>query len=478
MVQLLDHVPRTRETRFATCRASSFATTGPIDVHPRVLIRSVSAVEMRHATFEMDLQLGFEWQDPEFVKLMATDAWQAIAEKDGWQHHMANTSWNPGIYIQNLASSHKMEVWYSVSNQFVTLNCRLVGTFKTRYFLQDYPFNFQVLSVRFASSFDVSMVRFIRDPQRARKGPDKLILRGFILEDWMLQPLVLVRRGKSAAEDSATGLSYDELRCEVMLRHRPEFTLWHIGLVDLSLVVVALSVLAMPVEDPEDRMNWSLTILLAGVAFKLVVAEKLPATPYLTLLHKYMDCGFSVLVIVTLSTPLKAYAHSSSLGVVIDVLTALYAVAYNAYFVYASIVASGRFLRARNGYIEKSDKAAKPMLMPPDTPGNWRRATSEEESQHLVRSVDKLGDRHTASISSVNIFASLGKTVSLGYVGGSSSGDVAAEAPAEAPAVADGDAPSERPRPSRTIVRLEPPRPHSTAQSGYDRLNAEEPPSC
>ena len=271
-------------TRYGRERKENFPN-GPITIHPRVHMRSISKADVKQQNFECDVQMSFEWHDPEYAAYTTTKEFKDREEKDGQQEALIATSWHPAISFQNVEHAESKEVWFWVAGEFVTLNCRIKGTFKHLYFLREYPFHFTDPTVRVSTTYDEQKVHFVRDAERPNKGPDKLSLRGFILEEWALQPMMQVLRKTSAAEDSVTGLRYDEVRAQIILRYRPEFTLWHVVLMELSLVVVALSLLTVPVKFGQDRMSWHLTILLAGVAFKLVVAEKLPATPYLTLLH-------------------------------------------------------------------------------------------------------------------------------------------------------------------------------------------------
>ena len=285
-------------SRYRLRESNSFGD-GPIRVHARAHTRTISAIDQKLGTFDMDIQLGFEWYDPKLIKATTAEEWQKAAQVQGWNTQMMQTAWHPGITLQNLLRVQKeTEVWYSTKNDFVTLNCRIVGTFSNRFKLHDFPFDFQFLAVRLSSAFDVSQVIFVKNAERQGKAPDLMKLRGFLFEEWVLQPYVYVRSQASDPCDSNTGTSYAELRIEAMVRRRPEFHLLQVVVISFSLVAIALCLFTTLVENPTDRVDWMVTLLLTGVAFKLVVADKLPPTAYLTMLHKYMECGFCVLFVV------------------------------------------------------------------------------------------------------------------------------------------------------------------------------------
>ena len=71
--------------------------------------------------------------------------------------------------------------------------------------------------------------------------------------------------------------------------------------------------LLVPPEDFADRMAMSLTLLLTAVAFKQVVSTHLPSISYLTILDKYVLCGFLMQVLVVFQNVSDTRQHAYNL---------------------------------------------------------------------------------------------------------------------------------------------------------------------
>ena len=77
----------------------------------------------------------------------------------------------------------------------------------------------------------------------------------------------------------------------------------------LAICLVSNVVFAIPPEDLADRLSVVLTSLLTAVAFKLVVEENIPKLSYSTLLDKYLNGLFAVLVVMSISNCAENIAY-------------------------------------------------------------------------------------------------------------------------------------------------------------------------
>ena len=95
----------------------------------------------------------------------------------------------------------------------------------------------------------------------------------------------------SDTNESASGLRYDRVSHSCIVQRGSRYYLYNIVLTEIFLVLLSLTAKVVPVEEFADRMSISLTLLLTSVAFKFVVAEKLPNLSYQTYLDQFM-CVF------------------------------------------------------------------------------------------------------------------------------------------------------------------------------------------
>ena len=66
-------------------------------------IRSVSEVDVKAQTFEMDVQ----------IRIMEQASWINEAEEHGWQEQMRNTCWHLGLVLNNCKEMMRdAEVWF------------------------------------------------------------------------------------------------------------------------------------------------------------------------------------------------------------------------------------------------------------------------------------------------------------------------------------------------------------------------------
>jgi len=323
----------------------------PVDVFPTFKVYSVQSISMANERFQMELQMDFSWHDPEFCEAMKTEQWLADkAASSSWQDHMRATCWHPMVDIHNLVDVSHKETWFTVDEQrqSITFKCRLAGTFTERFELWNFPYDSQALTVSMKTMYTLNRVRFrpcplstmwvgktaelgaqgetkvdSRSPVRtsssspserssslsAYRTRDYHSLPGFILGEWYPLPLMRVR-----CTPSFTRSVYHMLAVEVEVRREHFF--YDINYVGLAALLASISfgVVFVPVESFADRCSITLTLLLTAVAFKQIIADKIPMTSYLTLIDVYILGSLVVIGLVTIETLIAAFvfwAHNS-----------------------------------------------------------------------------------------------------------------------------------------------------------------------
>ncbi len=370
-----------------------------IPVAMRVVVLGITNINMLEQTFDAELQLELTWEDPEFVQQTMTPDWQKGREEEDWQEMMRKTCWHPGLECTNCAAMHHVESWFHVeSDDQVSFRCRLRGTFRERFELHDFPFDYQFLTVRFRSSFATKHCVFAKPKTDLckRMKADFLQMYGFILEEWDLMPHLCVRSNPSSKDTSTSGTQYSEIKVECVLQRHSSYYLWNIIFIDLMLVCTSFSVLLVPPSEFADRMSISLTLLLTAVAFKYVVSEKLPSISYLTLLDSYVLCGFGMQVLVVLENSVALVwdetGEGGRTGIPFDavgsVALATYLVVYHAYFALKAMLALRRRARAIEEYQSLQKERAE------NEPLHWHRVHNQDKP---IAASKKAGEHDTGA---------------------------------------------------------------------------------
>ena len=328
-----------------------------IRVFPIVKIIRVRAIVMADQEFVMELELAFSWSDPLFCSAMRGADWQrAWADNGGsWQDQMRRTCWHPNIELVNAHECHNKEHWFVVDSDSntVTFKSRLSATFAERFELWNFPYDVQPLTIAMRSSYEIDRVKFTPTPNLAAMQPapeaaddgarrtrtpalaldvpaeaappaisgkgaplpaggkvamhsnprDQHTLPRFILGEWYPLPLVRTR-----CTPSYTRCVYHMLSMACVVRREHFFYNANYILLAALLASLSFSVIFVPVELFADRSAITLTILLTAVAFKQMVAEKVPMTSYVMLIDIYLLVSLGVIALVTVETCVTAFA--------------------------------------------------------------------------------------------------------------------------------------------------------------------------
>ena len=174
---------------------------GLVELQPRVTIRSVSEVDVKAQTFEMDVQ----------IRIMEQASWINEAEEHGWQEQMRNTCWHLGLVLNNCKEMMRdAEVWFRTDARRIYFVTRVHALFRTRYKLHNFPVDMQWLTVRMASSFE--FVRFVTDGEGQKDFLDRAT---FILEEYRHANYICVQSCPANREESSSAIRYQALNVKV-----------------------------------------------------------------------------------------------------------------------------------------------------------------------------------------------------------------------------------------------------------------------
>lgn len=265
------------------------------------------------------------------------------------------------------------EHWYTVDEEtkLVSFKCRLHGVFYEKYELADFPFDSQPLTVRMHSTYKVREPHDVRQQsrhpssrhsiggsssllgnstlvvfepitcktrkdiasrlveKRALQGEksdlqgdksalesvvektmkgDDIRKEGCILEEWHLQNLLFTRAGVLKSDTT----TYPTLSVEVELHRQYTYYMQNVFFFVLLISICAFASGFVPPDAFADRCSITLTLILTIVAFKYIIAEKLPSIAYLTIADWYVIGAFLFLVLVSVENAVAAYMASGS----------------------------------------------------------------------------------------------------------------------------------------------------------------------
>jgi len=107
-------------------------------------------------------------------------------------------------------------------------------------------------------------------------------------------------------ESSASFKVYPTIRIVAHVHRQAGYYLWNVLLPLFVFTSILFCSFVVPPEDFADRTSVTLTMLLTKVAFKFIIADKLPKISYLTLIDKYILFCYGTAVVVIVENVLAA----------------------------------------------------------------------------------------------------------------------------------------------------------------------------
>jgi hypothetical protein len=222
----------------------------------------------------------------------------------------------PRLEFSNIVEEKESEMWYCFYNTLskegdklvvCCLRWSLVGVFQASFRLHSFPFDTQTLVLRLKTGFASS-----QDGEKTRwwKGRRKVVLEenknpryrsfvsvcdegtGHLQSEYVIGEEVEFDQGLSRPEASAEQLEYATLSIRFNIKRKPAYWMWNIVLPLFFIVSSAICSFFVPRAELADRTAITVTLLLALVAFKLVLSEKIPKLSYLTRVDEYIIVCF------------------------------------------------------------------------------------------------------------------------------------------------------------------------------------------
>jgi hypothetical protein len=293
------------------------------EVRIRLDVKQLMDVNLVAQTFTVHFQLEASWLEPEMsgvnlnehppandnaedvLKHQRMGRLQLECDKDTEDEEKFEF-WAPRLALRNCTESCSEEMWhciYGTDDDAPIVCCRwvVVGVFQEMYKLRSFPIDGQDLAIEIVT-------RWEHEPRNPTQPPVQLIKNqsgmyrsfcntsNFSLEgEYELSSLLRFDEGRTNSAQSAQGFEYSLLTARLHLERHASY--WVMNVVFPLMLITGCSVGSFVVDQKAlaDRCSITLTLLLAQVAYKYLVAEKLPKLGYATIIDGYvLFCFFCV----------------------------------------------------------------------------------------------------------------------------------------------------------------------------------------
>lgn len=274
-------------------------------------INSVRNVDSVDESFDVDYYLIARWDEPS-VQTADVD-WSKV--------------WNPKVDSVNAINPGKQwEEFRLVRPGRVSVEGRFASTYSAPMDLRRFPFDRQVLPIVIESSahrlHELTFLFQIGDagqPIRLAANqpydvPREVALSEDIrLPEWTIEKVQVRERVNRYIHDST---EWSQFRIELVMSRNYGFYLWRVFSILILIVTLSFLVFLHGADHFGERMSFSLTLFLAGVAFSFVTSGLIPRISYLTLLDVFMLGSYAVIFLTVVeNAAVYVLAHRGRMAI-------------------------------------------------------------------------------------------------------------------------------------------------------------------
>lgn len=274
-------------------------------------INSVRNVDSVAETFDADYYLLVRWDEP---SVLTTDTdWSKI--------------WNPKVDSVNAINPGKQwEEFRLVRPGRISLEGRYASTYSAPMDLRKFPFDRQVLPIAIESSTyrlqDLAFLYEARAGQPIRLASDKpftvarhvALSEDIRLPEWTIEKVQVRERTNRYVFDNNS--EWSQFRIELVMSRNYGFYVWRVFSIQVLIVALSFLVFLHAADHFGERMSFSLTLFLAGVAFSFVTSGLIPRISYLTLLDVFMLGSYAVIFLTVVeNAAVYVLAHRGRMAV-------------------------------------------------------------------------------------------------------------------------------------------------------------------
>ncbi|KAJ8307908.1 hypothetical protein KUTeg_014555, partial [Tegillarca granosa] len=199
--------------------------------------------------------------------------------------------WNPELLVQNVMGTPQSNLWrevmYAKSGEaFIVEKRKIKGKFAENLELEDFPFDYQYLSILISSHLSEDELEILEDDH------DLSVIKATCFVDeqqWSLLDYVESTPQISVKEFSETkNIRFPVLAVHCSAVRKYGFFIWNIVVIMSIISSLSFATFSITPALPQNRLQLGFTLTLTGVTFRFVTNQSLPKISYLTRIDKYI----------------------------------------------------------------------------------------------------------------------------------------------------------------------------------------------
>jgi len=255
------------------------------EVRVQLFVNEVGAINSAAETWEADFWLRAVWKDPHLFEVRGSDEdFRADWDDPEW--------FQPRLEVVNSENIDLVQEQKFVDGDEVYLEQRYRGALASEMDLHSFPFDHQDLRIDVESTFYalglIKLVTASEDaPYHSKKCEEHSEFR--LIRSYLD---TTVNKVEFVTEDDA---DFERYSLKLSVARRPGFFIGKVGLVNLIIVLIGVSVSFLGPENAGPRITVTCTMLLTVVAFQFTVDSVMPKIGYFTLMDYLLFVCYGVL---------------------------------------------------------------------------------------------------------------------------------------------------------------------------------------
>ena len=249
-------------------------------VNVGVKLFRIIGIDTNQQTVDADIQVDSWWKIPDKERIEGrilnkiNDKNYKKLDKNVLSHQV----WNPKIRLTNLTQKFDEQLNYKVlcidTEYYIKETKHIIGRFEQDFYLHSFPFDYQNLTFHIESKRDDKKVSLMVKEHNITN-----FNKNSQVEEWYV-PKHLTNKVDLLG-------SFPSVEVSMKIYRSSRYFMINIIAINFLIHLVTLSNVTIDHNQPEDRLNISVMLLLIGVAFKMNNNDSLPNISYLTHMDKY-----------------------------------------------------------------------------------------------------------------------------------------------------------------------------------------------
>ena len=249
-------------------------------VNVGVKLFRIIGIDTNQQSIDADIQVESWWKIPNKERMEGrilnkiNDKNYKKLDKNVLSHQV----WNPKIRLTNLIKKIDEELHYKVvcidTEYYIKETRHIIGKFEQDFLLHSFPFDYQNLTFHIESKRDDKKVSLMVAEHNISN-----FNKNSRVEEWYVP-----KRLTNKVDYLGT---FPSVEISMKIYRSSRYFMINIIAINFLIHLVTLSNVTIDHNQPEDRLNISVMLLLIGVAFKMNNNDSLPNISYLTHMDKY-----------------------------------------------------------------------------------------------------------------------------------------------------------------------------------------------